>query len=485
MRQVRTLAIIVVLCTGCTWDNAIPDGFYQGYPTDIGEIVIGKCAVSGCHNSASYIAAGGLNLSSWDKLFEGTLDNSAVIPYRSDQSFLTFFINSYTDLGPILTPTMPYNGSVLSKEEVLTVIDWVNSGAPNDEGFVKFSDDTQRKKWYVTNQGCDLVAVFDQQTSLAMRYIDVGAYASIESPHMVEVSPDGNIWAVCFYIGDVLQVYNTSDDALKGNVVIGSGSWNTLAISPNSKYAFVVNLAADGSVAVVNLETMTLEETYQGFGLLEFPHGSAMDSSGNTLYITSQFGNYINKIDVTNINAPVFEKIVVATGETANGTSLYDPHEICFSPDNANYFVTCQKSNEVRVFDPANDSLIAVIPVGKFPQEITFSSVYDYAYVSCMEDDITFPGTIGSVSVLNYKTFTHVKSIYTGYQPHGIAADDNKMQVYVINRNANLSGPAPHHTTECGGRNGYVTIIDMNTLELVDGYKAELSVDPYFVSIRH
>ena len=28
------------------------------------------------------------------------------------------------------------------------------------------------------------------------------------------------------------------------------------------------------------------------------------------------------------------------------------------------------------------------------------------------------------------------------------------------------------------------TIIDMNTLELVPDYKAELSVDPYYVTIR-
>jgi DNA-binding beta-propeller fold protein YncE len=101
-----------------------------------------------------------------------------------------------------------------------------------------------------------------------------------------------------------------------------------------------------------------------------------------------------------------------------------------------------------------------------------------------MEDDITFSGNVGSVSVIDYNNFISLKQINTGYQPHGIAVDDYKQQVYVINRNASQNGPAPHHTTDCGGRNGYLTIIDMNTLELVPDYKAELSVDPYYVTIR-
>ena len=101
-----------------------------------------------------------------------------------------------------------------------------------------------------------------------------------------------------------------------------------------------------------------------------------------------------------------------------------------------------------------------------------------------MEDEITFPGKVGSVSVINYKTNTLVKSIYTGTQPHGIAVDDAKKLVYVANRNATTKGPAPHHTSLCGGRNGSVSVIDLNTLTLTNK-KIEVSVDPYFVDIRN
>jgi DNA-binding beta-propeller fold protein YncE len=448
--------------------------------------MIHRCATTGCHNEKSSYAAGGLELTSWDKLFEGTVDNAAVVPYRSDQSFLSFFINTYNDLGPVLLPTMPYNKEVLTREEVELITGWINQGAPNDEGEIMFSDDPNRKKFYVCNQGCDLVTVFDVETGLIMRYIDVGASAGIESPHMVEVTPDGSKWVVCFYAGNILQVFNTEDDQMIGEINIGNGSWNTFAISPDSKYAFVINLDVSGSIEVVNLETMEKEVggSMGGSGFFTWPHGSAMDSSGNTLYVTAQEGNFINKIDVADIDNPGFEKVVLATGELPMNFSSYKPHEIYFSPDYSHYFVTCQGTNEIRVFTPHNDSLVAIIPVGKYPQEMSFSESRDYAFVSCTGDDITFPGTFGSVSVIDYNNFISLKQINTGYQPHGIAVDDYKQQVYVINRNASQNGPAPHHTTDCGGRNGYVTIIDMNTLELVPGYKAELSVDPYYVTIR-
>jgi len=469
----------------CTWDKAEPQLDLKGYPEDIGNIMLTKCAVSGCHNDVSKAAAGGLSLTSWEKLFEGTRNNAAVIPFRSDLSFLMYFINTDPAILPTLTPIMPYNSDPLPQDEVLTIRDWIDQGAPNSDGFVKFSDDPNRKKFYVTNQGCDLVAVFDTETKLTIRYVDVGSLTSIESPHMVRVAPDGNHWYVCSYAGNTFQKFSATDDSFINEADIGFGSWNTFAITSDSKKAFVINWSASGSIAVVDLENMTLLITYQGAGLLEWPHGSTLNQAGTTLYLTAQTGNFIYKIDITDINSPNFEQVVLQTGQTPSVVSLFDPHEIVFTPDESKYFVTCQKSNEVRVFQTSNDSLIKVIPVGIFPQEFALSTTTDYLFVSCTEDDITFPGDIGSVSVIDYKNLVHVKSVYTGYQPHGIAVDDIKQLVYIANRNANPDGPAPHHTTECGGRNGYVTIIDMATLDLVPGYKAELSVDPYSIAIRN
>ncbi|MBK8415707.1 MAG: hypothetical protein IPL22_15130 [Bacteroidetes bacterium] len=78
------------------------------------------------------------------------------------------------------------------------------------------------------------------------------------------------------------------------------------------------------------------------------------------------------------------------------------------------------------------------------------------------------------------------KTINAGYQPHGLAVDEVEGVVFVANRNTPTSGgPAPHHTSSCGGRNGYMTLINLNTLELDDDFKMELSVDPYSVMVKN
>jgi YVTN family beta-propeller protein len=96
-----------------------------------------------------------------------------------------------------------------------------------------------------------------------------------------------------------------------------------------------------------------------------------------------------------------------------------------------------------------------------------------------MEDTVTYQGNRGSVSVLNWQTNTFVCSVNTGWQPHGIAVNDDKKTVLVSHRNIMLGGPAPHHSTSCIGRNGYFTLIDMNTNQLIPNSDTELTVDPY------
>ncbi|MCE9538508.1 MAG: hypothetical protein K8R85_04715 [Bacteroidetes bacterium] len=88
------------------------------------------------------------------------------------------------------------------------------------------------------------------------------------------------------------------------------------------------------------------------------------------------------------------------------------------------------------------------------------------------------------MDVINYSTFQKIKSIFTGHEPRGISIDEEGHCVWVANRNISPTGWAPHHTTVCQGKSGNVTIIDMNTLELLPEWEAEVSVDPYCVSIK-
>lgn len=482
-----------LIYTACRHDDPVIDLPGSGFPKDVGHIILTKCATSGCHNEQSKDAAAGLSLATWEAMMKGDRNGAVTIPYAHDFSTTFLFSNTYSDMGATVAPSMPYNLPPLSREEVTTLRDWIDRGAPNAQGFVKFSDNPNRQKYYLTNQGCDVVTVFDAATKLPMRYINVGHMAQIESPHCVRVSPDGQYWYVSFIASDVIQKYRTSDDSYVGECNISLGSWNTFAISDDSHYAFVVDWISSGKIAYVDLNTMSLVQMYQGSNLFEYPHGSFIH--GTNLYVTAQNGNFIYKIDVSSPTFPSVDKICLQDTSAGHLHSSFNtnpfglnPHEIMFSPDGSKYFVTCQHSNEVRVMETSTDRCLDSIPVGSYPVEMSVStnSSTPYLFVTCMEDTVTFPvpGKRGTVAVINYNTNTLITSINTGMQPHGVVVDDDRGIVLVSNRNISSTGPAPHHSTSCGGRNGYMAAIRINTLTLDPEFRQEVSVDPYSLVYR-
>lgn len=469
------VTLSVVLLTTCRKDVGVTG---NGYPPEVSRILAAKCAVPGCHTDQSKEGAAGLSLETWDDLFAGDRNGAVCIPYRHDYSTIFLFCNTDTTLGPVNSPTMPLNGTPLSKEEIMTLIDWIDKGAPRSDGYIAFSDDAQRKKVYVTNQGCDVVTVFDAATQLQMRYYNVGISSGVESPHMVKVSPDKKHWYAIFSnAGTVIQKYRCSDDQKVGEVTLPSGSWNTFSISADSKYAYVVDWYLDARVAHVDIENMALVSVWSGQLLYPDAHGAAINPGGDTLYLTSQGGSFIMKV-------PVADPGTVDTVQLASSGPILSVHEIAFTPDGSHYFVTCQNGDQVRVLRTSDDAQVAVIPVGDYPSEMSFSKTKPYLFVTCEWDESPPQTNRGSVAVINYNTFALVKNIRVNMsEPHGIAVDDAHGLVYVANRNISAGEP-PHHTTTCDGVNGFISFIDLNTLNSISGKRIEVAVDPYSIAVR-
>lgn len=461
----------------CKRDSAPPD--FAGFPTEIGQIFINKCATSGCHNSISYPAANNLNLSSFASLFKGSSSGSPVIPYRSDFSSLCYFINTYDDLGVKNYPTMPLNGTPLSHDEVKTIKNWIDAGAPDINGYVMWSENPNRKKYYVLNQGCDVVTVFDASSQLPIRYINVGNKPNIiESPHMIKMSPDGQYWYVVFVGNSILQKFRASDDSFVGEVNLGvDQNWNTIAISNNGKRAYCVSWQLNSRLAIVDLQNMQLKANI-GAGNFSDAHGVALNKTNDTIYITRQTGNYIYKIDTA---LTTIDEVAIDGSSTPNPTSSLDPHEIIFSPDGSQYFVTCQGTNEVRALSTIDNSLLQTISTGVYPQEMALSVSQNKLYITCVNDPNSNPKIQGSVTVIDMSTYVS-NNYKVGYQPHGISVDEANGYVIVASRNILTDGPTPHHTGACG-RNGFVNYFKVNNMQL-SNKKTEVASDPYSVTIR-
>ncbi len=467
---------MLIITISCSKD---PQIFLQGdYPPEVAKILVNKCATSGCHNDASYQGAANLNTSTYANLFKGSSNGSPIIPYRSDFSSLCYFINTYAEYGLTNLPTMPLNNNILSKNEVKTIKDWIDNGAPDVNGNIMWSDNPVRKKYYVLNQGCDVVTVFDAETQLPIRCITVGNNPNVaESPHMVKVSPDGNYWYVVFVGNSILQKFRTSDDSFVGEVNLGpQPNWNTLTISNDSKKGYCMAWP-NGNIAVVNLQSMQVLHYYSNAFLNG--HGTALNNANDTLYVTSQSGNFIYKIDTGLSTSPI--QIRLDPTQIPSSISSLDPHEITFSFDGTKYFVTCQKSNEIRVLSTIGDNLLQVIPTGEYPLEMAKSPLTNNLYVTCENEPNSNPKIKGAVTVINMTTYVH-SNYNVGYEPHGIAIDGTNGFLIIASRNLNVTGPTPHHSGVCG-RNGFINYFRLSTMELLNK-KTEVAADPYSITYR-
>jgi YVTN family beta-propeller protein len=477
--------IFIFVLSACRNDNVeemMPKAS-TGFPADVEKIIVAKCAAEGCHTPQSKAAAAGLDLATWSAMFEGTNNGAVVIPRRADFSTLLYFTNVDSTLGLVTFPTMPINAAPLTTQEYLTLKNWVMNGAPNDKGEVMFADNPSRHKFYVSNQGCDVVSVFDAQTRKVMRMVDVGVLPGAippESPHNIKVTPDGKYWLVCFLNASIVQVFDTNTDQLVKTITIGNGvagQWNTIVISSDSKKVYACDYSGR-RISVGDLSAGT-SVTWPVFPYTL--HGQALNATNDTLYVTCQDDSKLLKIPVNDIIN--YEEIDLVQN-VSPGPFQLQPHEVTFSPDRTKYFVTCQNQNvnQVRVYLRSNDSLIAVIPVGLVPLEMSVSTSTNKIFVTNQEDN-AFPNMTGSVSVIDCNTLTEVSRLKAGWQPHGIAVDEKDKVVYVANRNI-AGGPAPHHAAGCAGKNGYLSMINLLTLQTDISFRPEVSVDPYAMTVR-
>lgn len=482
-----TLGISISLfCPACKKDQAKQR---DGFPEHISKIISGSCATAGCHTETSRGGAAGLSLESWSGLFEGANNgNAAVVPYAPDQSPLLFFINTFDNLGPTISPAMPYNADEMTQEEVKMFMDWVAEGAPNALGEVAFAPKNTETKMYVINSMCSLVAVIDGETGLVMRYISVDGQ---EFPEAIEVSPDGERVYLLHQTGEFTTIDAKHDVVLK-QLDLGEGWWRSLAISPDSKYAMATDFTgntnlAGGQIVLVNLETNQIQSRIDlAADSIYFPYGATITKDFTTAYVSCYKGNFLYKFDLSDINSPQVSKVLLQPGEQVTyGTSTYKPGNIEILPDQSAYFVLCERSKEIRKFSLVNDELLGVLSFDANPRELCIAAEHGNVFVSCTEDQATFNDGKGAVHVVDFSSMQLVKSIYTGYQPRGMVYDKQKDLLYVANRNADPVGAdAPHHYTDCDGNNGYLTTVNLGTLEVVDDYKPELSVDPYAIAIR-
>lgn len=245
-------------------------------------------------------------------------------------------------------------------------------------------------------------------------------------PHEAVVTPDGKVAYTANMSGNSLSVIDMNKlEEVRRIDLTRYGKPHGLAITSAGEYLYVTT---EGSQTVLEIEVSTdsisrVFETGQ-----EGTHMAVLSRDESTLYAANLGSGTTTVIDLE-------AGEVVKTLPTGEGTEGID-----VSPDGKEVWVTA-RSGSVAIIDAESNEIVDSLPADGLPIRVKFTPDGKQALVSCMQG--------GKVIVFDVSGRKPVKEIETGAGPVGVVIRPDGKYAYVAN-------------TE--GDN--VAVIDINTLKV-------------------
>lgn len=473
-KKLKISALITTLITvfifvnlaGCNEDNPVNPSGTVSFQRDILPIYEANCNFPGCHNQTDKQA--GIDLTSWNALMiNGSAFGSEIIPYNSKWSHLMQHINRVdTNISAFSEPVMPKelmpysNGQPLTRDKIELIQRWINEGAKNDAGEVAFSNITN--KAFITNQASDYVAVVNLDNNHLIRLIDVGgrdnSTAPVDAPHVIIADNQGRYFYVSLIAENYIEKYDAVTYERLGRMFAGSSPAH-IVISNDGTYGYYSNFDATANpekwIKRFDTQTMSVTDTIidgnRPAGMWQ-PHGLRLSHNNEFLAAATEKGEFLYIISTATdeiILAVPVDPIVPPTG---NGTGSFIPYQVAITPDDRYIYVSCLRSNDVRVFDMQTQSFIQVIPVGLNPLAHEISPDGNLCYVPNRNSN--------SVTVIDINTRTVIKTIpNVGAQPHKIDFTADGHYAYVTCES--VSGSFVHHPPVGSKKPGTTAVIDV------------------------
>lgn len=467
--------LISLFFVACEKTNSVTENSH--FPADVEKIFRANCTNSGCHSGQE---SGEFDLTNWNTAFKGsTLVGADIVPYNADWSHLFQHVNHFSDLGLYVSeddqmPPLPYNK--LSREDVLVIREWINSGAKSDKGEYYWEKQaaSTHDKLFVLCSGSDLIAVIDIITNKIMHYIPVGINPNkIESPHFIKISPDGLYLYVTLIEGEAIEKYRTDNYASVGRVQV-AGNPSLMELNHEGNRLLVTHWNNDDQaprVTLIDASSMTkLEEVVSDAPLA---HGLAVSNDFRTLYVTPNGGNFFIRYTLTadlNHFDSEAKYPIEPSDPVPSPTNKYYPYQAIWDEANAKLFVSCRNTHEVRVYNSNTNALITRIAADSLPRLMVLDAANKHLFVACaMAKNVAEQGSIrGCVAVINTETMVVDKKIYgLGHRPHGLKLDKTHNYLFVSSENTGGIDP-PHHPTQgVTYPPGKAVKVDLSTLTVV------------------
>jgi YVTN family beta-propeller protein len=474
------------LLIGCSSESPLSPGITGSvkFSRDIQPIFTQNCTLSGCHNPID--KASGIDLTTWGAIMKnGSNFGAEVIPFNSKWSHLVQHINNDTNVAPVAEPHMPpfrppvSNGRPLPQNVVILIMKWIDEGARNDNGEIAYSNITN--KAFVTNQASDYIAVVNLDNNFLTRLIKTGnsSSTSLAAPHVVIVDDQGINFYVSLIREGFIEKFNAMTYEKTGRLNAGIQPAH-IVITGDGRYGYFSNFDVSASnpekyIKKFDTQSMTVIDTISEFRM-KAPHGLRLTHDGNLLIAATEVSEYIYIIrtsdDFIEDIIPV-DNIVPPNG---NGTNQFVPYQIAITPDDRYAFISCLKSNDVRVLDIQNRILLSsYITVELNPLALEISPDGRWCYVPNRNSN--------SLTVIDVQSRTIVKTIPgVGVQPHKVDFTADGHFAYVTCESQ--SGSFIHHPAAGSNKPGTTAVIDVwnghvkiHDIEMAS-YPAGISITP-------
>jgi len=402
-----------------------------------------------------------------------------VVPGYPEWSHLLWQVNRYPEIAPtaepIMPPPHPDSSNLLTEAEVRQLKAWIAAGAPSKDGRRPYAEmtTTPHRKAFVCNAGSDLIAVFDADTYRLMAYIPVGvAPGLIESPHYIQLSPDQKYLYVTLIAGSAIEKYRTDTYEKVGRVEVGAEPAH-IEFSADGRHAVITHFTdiAPVKLTLIDAEAMVvLDALRDPSGLvIARPHGLWVTPDFRYAYVTANAGNYLTKVEISPDRRRFvdFTQIPLARGLTPQITNQWGPYQIIAPAESPYYFVSCDASNEVRIFDKATDTLVKVLPVAAAPKLMTYHE--GLLYVACLKADAALlqGDKRGAVAVIDARRLTVLTHIYnTGHLPRGIGVDPVRRKLWLSFENIAGADPPHHYVGGLAGAPAKTYILSLPTFQI-------------------
>jgi YVTN family beta-propeller protein len=437
------------------------------YSTHIQAIFNSSCAVHGCHVGADdgghdkpsalqkSLHGGQFSLKSWEDAMRGGEKGNVIVPYKATKSHLVYHLNNDTLVAPVSLPHMPLDGFDLPRSQIQVLMRWIDEGATNDFGSVAYSAYPMGKV-LVTNQAEDLIAVVDIATNAIARYVTAGVpdvfVQPPHAPHSIRVDRQKQFYYVCLIGAGKLLKYRVSDNALVGEVS-GLVSPSEIAVTVSGDTGYVAQFGdAQTAIRMVNTQTMAVMGSPISHPSLLKPHGMHLSRDGRLVYITGYYSDNVLVLAVADGSMNVVP-LAADVPPIPVGPRRFEPYYVEPSHDDRFVYVSCSKSNEVRVIERDSMKVVDSIAVGVNPLALDITPDDSRLYVANLKSN--------SVSVIKTATRQVISTIENvGVEPHGVKVSGDGKYVYVSCRNTASNAEPPHHPTSGSKIPGFVAVID-------------------------